>query len=240
MISIICMCQNKRLYNTYLATSLKKQKNCAYEFLIIEQVDKHYHSAIETLQVTIKKAKGNICLFVHQDVAFEDDFALSKIEEYYLQNPTVGLISFAGVKDQKIYGNTKTGLPPTLMTNQPLNQPMEVDGIDESIFAVKTDTLKMYPFSNLVCDSWQLYGIEYVCYLKMNKKACVVLPIESYHASFEDVLSESYFSTLRKIAKKYHHQLRTIDTLHYRWPTQSLFLEMKIYRVKKKKVKSSL
>ena len=108
MISIICMCQNKRLYNTYLATSLKKQKNCAYEFLIIEQVDKHYHSAIETLQVTIKKAKGNICLFVHQDVAFEDDFALSKIEEYYLQNPTVGLISFAGVKYQKQYGNTNT------------------------------------------------------------------------------------------------------------------------------------
>ena len=134
-------------------------------------------------------------------MAFEDDFALSKIEEYYFQNPIVGLISFAGVKDQKIYGNMEWGLPRTLMTNQPLNQPMEVDGIDESVFAVKTETLKMYPLNNVVCDSWQLYGIEYACYLKMNKKVCVVLPIESYHASFEDVLSESYFSTLRKIAK---------------------------------------
>ena len=82
MISLICVSNNYDKLNTILKSSLSRQKDVNYELIIVDSNKYGFNSAAEALNFGGKQAKGDYLFFVHQDISFQDDFELAKLESY--------------------------------------------------------------------------------------------------------------------------------------------------------------
>ena len=100
LISIICVYNNKEILEKYLLESLKTQ-NEEYELILIDNRENKFNSAASALNYGGKKSKGEILIFVHQDVEFYENnlkdikyyFKFEKIFKNYLKKKFCILIS---------------------------------------------------------------------------------------------------------------------------------------------------
>lgn len=234
MISIICICNNRRMYNNYLLPSLAKQRNCNYEIIRIDNEKNEFSSAIAAFNSVIKEAKGEHLMFIHQDVALEDDLFLSKVQTYMDTYNNVGIAGVAGAKEKTIYSNIYHSLPRVLVSDVRLDDVVEVNGLDECLFIISKETILKYPFDELTCNNWHLYAVEYCYQMKKLNKSVVVLPLDAYHASYGDFMNDGYYDSLVNVAKK-HNEFKTIDTTLRSWSTNYLVLKLNIEYLKRKK-----
>lgn len=239
MISIICICNNRRMYNDILAKSLARQHECSYEILRIDNQNNRYNSAIKAFNSVINEAKGDYLMFVHQDIALEDDYFLNKVEDYFKTHPKTGIVGVAGCKDNVVYSNIEQSNPRKRVSETVLKKPKMVNSLDECLFVIPKETLLNHPFDETLCDHWHLYAVEYCYQMKKANKDVVVLPLNAYHVSEGDFMNEGYYETLVKVAHKYQKDYKKIDTTIRSWHTNPVVLKLNIkyLRYKKKKMK---
>ena len=82
MISVICVYNNKEILNDFLIKSIKQQSFIDYELILLDNCGSHYKSAVEALNKGAMQAKGDILLFIHQDVFIIDENGFSKINKF--------------------------------------------------------------------------------------------------------------------------------------------------------------
>lgn len=235
MISIICVCNNRRMYNTYLLPSLNKQRNCSYEIIRIDNSENRYKSAIEAFNAALNEAKGEYIFFVHQDIELTDELFINKVDNYFKNNPNTGIVGVAGTKDGIVYSNIYQSLPKTLVSDHHLEEPVLVNSLDECLFVIPRQILNDYPFDNDTCDHWHLYAVDYCYQMLQVGKDVVVLPLDAYHASYGDFMNDGYYYTLKKVAKKYQSKTKKIDTTIRSWSTNPVLLDLNIRYLKYKK-----
>ena len=79
MLSIICVFNKEEILNKYLLSSLSKQSFQDYEIILIDSVKMNFKSAAKALNYAVNLAKGEVYIFVHQDIKFLSDDVLNKI-----------------------------------------------------------------------------------------------------------------------------------------------------------------
>lgn len=237
MISIICISNNKRVYNDYLAKSLFTQRSCSYEILRVDNQNNQYPNAIRAFNSVIKEAKGEYLMFVHQDIALEDEYFLNKVEAYFKDHPQTGIVGIAGVKDRHIYSNIEHSLPRVRVSEDFLTNEVAVNSLDECLFVIPKQCLQEHPFDEQVCDHWHLYTVEYCYQMKKLNKDVVVLPLKAYHLSQGDFMNEGYYETLLKVANKYHKDFNRIETTIRSWSTHPFILKLNIRYLRYKKAR---
>ncbi|MFQ9923488.1 MAG: glycosyltransferase [Beduini sp.] len=237
MISIICICNNRKVYNEYLAKSLSKQHSCSYEILRIDNQGNRYPNAVSAFNSVIKQAKGEYLMFVHQDIALEDDYFLNKVESYFKDHPQTGIAGIAGVRDRKIYSNIEHSIPRVRVSEDVLSSAVSVNSLDECLFIIPRKYLLEYPFDEQVCDHWHLYTVEYCYRMKKLNKEVVVLPLKAYHLSQGDFMNEGYYETLLKVANKYHKDFDRLETTIRSWSTHPFMLKLNIHYLRYKKAR---
>lgn len=237
MISIICICNNRKVYNRYLAKSLATQRACSYELLRIDNQGNRYKSAINAFNSVVKEAKGDYLMFVHQDIALEDDYFLNKVETYFKQHPQTGIAGIAGVKDRRIYSNIEHSTPRVRVSKENMLKETSVNSLDECLFVIPKQVLIDYPFDENACNHWHLYTVDYCYQMKKLNKDVVVLPLKAYHLSYGDFMNEGYYETLLKVANKYHKDFSHIETTLRSWSTNPIKLKLNILYLRYKKAR---
>lgn len=199
MISVICACNNEKLYNEMLLPSVLKQTIKDYEIVKINAAEKGLKGAAQALGYGAEKAKGDLLLFVHQDVELLSDTFFEELIKY--SNETdFAIAGVAGVvlKGKKIYssvvmgeGRYQAGIKNTIVR--------EVSSVDECLFIIKKDSFEGFKDYG----TWHFYAVEYALRAAASGGKIVILPLETYHLSPGWSFDASYWQTLKAVEKDF-------------------------------------
>lgn len=213
MFSIICVYNNEKVLNTYLLSSLKNQ-DINYELILIDNSTNKFKSAADALNYGGKKAKGELLIFLHQDICLYEN-NLKDIEKFCNTIPNLGVAGVSGVsenKNGKNISNILMDIPPVYASPYHIDRVINTQTLDECLFIIPKKVFSKYKFDNNTCFGWHLYCAEYCLNLKNNDYNICILPITLYHASPGASMSIEYHKTLFKILKKYRNDYEVIYT----------------------------
>lgn len=219
MLSIICVYNNRDILEKSLLNSLKVQIN-DYELILIDNTSKKFASAAKALNFGASKSKNEYLLFIHQDFKFDSITWLKDIEEEVKNLDKFGVAGVAGKFDKKLISNIKEGYPPKNSGEIQINEPIEVQTVDECVVLTSKELFSNIQFDDKLCDNWHLYAVDYCLRAKNIGFKVYVIPMEGYHVSTGDSFSaESYYPTLKKLIKKYKKDYNRIYTTTGSWST---------------------
>lgn len=209
MISVICACNNQEILNKMLIPSLKKQSITNWELIVINTKEEGLTSASAALNSGADRSSGDILLFAHQDIEFLQTDILERIEKYSSDYEFgVGGVAGRALSEPYVYSSVIHG-----KEREPagikITEPRSTDSLDECIFFMKKESFKRF---DDLGDTWHFYAVEYSQRCKLNGEKVMLFPLEIYHLSPGWSLNNSYWKTLKLVAKKYKGKLKYIIT----------------------------
>lgn len=202
--------------------------------LYIDNFAHKYKSAAEAYNRTITEhweQLGEIVLFAHQDIAFDEDLFMKRIVEMMKENDN-RIIGVAGMNPSgSTISNLRYRNDGAYITRQRVNNPTRVASLDECLFAVSKKLLSKLKFDEINCFHWHLYAVD-MCYEAVRSfgTEIIVIPESIYHKEDDHGLTtDKYFlRTMWKLTRKYRNDFSTIDTPCYHVSTSTLPALMKL------------
>lgn len=233
MLSIICASNNKKILDECLKKSLDRQTYRDFELIVVDTKKSKYTGASDALMSGAKNAKGDFFIFIHHDVVFNTEHELENVVKQIENTKDFGVLGIAGASYEKniLIGNITNGDNKIHISDKIIDEPTEVQTLDEVMFIIKRDNLEKYPL-NLDNKTWHLYAVEYSLYMKEKNKKVMVIPCNIYHVSAGASLNNKYYKRLRKTCKEYKKRYRTINTTVGYWYTNRVVLELEIIKHK--------
>jgi len=181
-----------------------------------------YKSCAEAYNLELKKKDeilGDILIFCHQDIAFENkDFILRIINELN-DNPNQ-ILGFAGMPaNGRTISNLRYLVSKQYITRTQLMVKTEVCSLDECCFAMTKELYKKIRFDEHTCTHWHLYAVDF-CYdarRKLGVKS-YVLPENIYHKydGTKGLYTDGKFLyTIWRMTRKYYKDYTMIYTPCY-------------------------
>lgn len=99
-ISLITVYNNINLLQQ-MVESASMQENVTIDYVLIDNRTNQFASAAAALNYGAKKAKGEVLVFLHQDIEFLEKSALSDIYRFGVTNPNT-IFGAAGVKSKLV------------------------------------------------------------------------------------------------------------------------------------------
>ena len=201
--SIICVYNNKDILEKYLIKSLDKQTE-EYELILLDNRKNKFKSAASALNFGAKKAQGDYLVFAHQDICFSDENWIKNTIIQLKDLDNVGIVGVAGkTVDSLVRGNIKQGLEPVDVTPFKISKAKKASTLDECLFIIPKDIYNKYSLNEDTCTDWHLYAVDYVYNIKNHGLDAYIIPTTLEHRSKGASMSETYYTTLPKLQKKY-------------------------------------
>ncbi len=183
------------------------------ELVLLDNREKRFVSASSALNYGAEQAKGEVVVFMHQDVYLWDDKLL---EKYYnvLREKTQTILGVAGVaqKDRLIYFDfceSKDGVYHERTTHGEL---MQAITLDECLIAMQKPLWAKLKFDEITCDNWHFYGAD-ICYNNLlSGGENIILSADMCHESKGNAYNKSFRRSLKLMIKKYKKSLKRIET----------------------------
>lgn len=219
MITVVCCFNDVAKYNTILKPSLEKQLDVQFEIVTIDNTEGDYCSAADAFNHAMKNVKYEYVVFLHQDFAFSDKYALKMIYVELSKLDYRCVIGAAGAVKDKKAGFTKkiigrdrniiSNLKPRFLdTSTGLRK---VETVDECCFALSKRLWEEHHFDNTICFSWDLYAVEMCLYARVQGGNCYVVPIRGIHLSYGK-MGKDFFRSLQLLSTAYCEKIDYIIT----------------------------
>ena len=203
MMSIICVYNNENILEEYLIKSLNIQTE-KYELILIDNRENKFKSAASALNFGAKKAHGEYLVFAHQDIYFSDENWIKNTTKQLKNLNNTGIVGVAGKTiDSLVRSNIKQGLNPVDVSPFKITKAEKASTLDECLFIIPKTVFDKYNLNEDICDDWHLYAVEYVYNIKNQGLEAYIIPTTLEHRSKGASMSETYYTTLPKLQKKY-------------------------------------
>ncbi len=232
-----------------LLASLANQ-TASFNLVLIDSTKYFFSSAAEAYNEVLnnsskytKEKIGDILIFSHQDIYFENNKFLELIEKEFISKPT-DILGFAGITNNgKVISNLKYMDKNAFITKSQLFSIREVESIDECLFACSKGLWEKIKFDTITCFDWHLYAVEF-CYAARTKfkSKSYVLPYEAYHKANSEIglqTDNNFLLTIWKLANK-HKNYNIIFTPCYIVNTNKVILILKLFKTFIKNIKSKI
>ena len=235
-LTYVCCFNNKTILEEMLMHSFANiDKAWNRNILLIDNTKGRYSSCAEAYnKELLNKSIGDILVFIHQDIAFENREFEKRIVQELTDNPNQ-ILGFAGMTEQGVVvSNLRYLSTKKYITKRQIVEKTECIAVDECCFAMTADLYKQLKFDEQVCFHWHLYATE-ICYnahKQFGTRICVI-PEEIYHKkNGSDGLHTDmyYLRTLWRLADKYRADLEEIRTPCYIVSTHPIKFFLKIFR----------
>ena len=239
-VTFICCYNNKEQLSRMLHTSIQNLDHsiCTINSIFVDTKKESIKSAAagyNHILTNYSQDLGDILIFAHQDIAFDNNKFLSRIINELSSNP-LQILGFAGVtQDIKILSNLKYKKDQTFITRTQITRKEEVISLDECCFALTRELcLKCY-FDEKVCFHWHLYAVD-LCYT-LNIRYGIhsyVLPEIIYHKDDKSTglfTDKYYFRTMWRLIKKYRKDINYIYTTCFVCNTNPFYALLKILKI---------
>ena len=214
-ISLITVYNNRQLVEE-MKKSAELQSGVEIDYVLLDNQSRRYKSAAEALNDGASKAKGDVFVFLHQDIEFLASNVLEYIYDYANEHKTV-LFGAAGVKQREKIGADSTLLSamyagPDKHKYDLLSQPTAAFTLDECLIACHSSCMAKIAFDEKTCDGWHLYGADLCLQAQAFAEMTVqVVPLDCWHKS-NGCADKSYFECQSRLAKKYRGYYKTVNT----------------------------
>ena len=236
MISVICVYNNKKIFDGYLAKSLQKQ-NAQFELIGIDNSTGDFSSAAGALNWGARQAQAEsrYFMFAHQDVMLASDDWLQKMVSMIESLPNFAVGGVAGRKEHHVNGISNIMHGPSLAAAAVrIEKPEEVMTVDECLAVIPRPIFEKHQFDESVCDGWHAYMVEYCLRIKQAGLGVYVLPCELYHGS-PGTLNAAYFKAINKVLRKHKGAYNKIYTICGCWDARTpIFFQWLSFIMKRK------
>lgn len=234
MISLITVYNHQALLDEMIA-SAKIQINVDVDFVMIDNRKGSFKSAASALNYGMSKAKGEVLVFLHQDIEFLSESVLSRIYDFAIEHKSV-LFGAAGVKSKEedkggsILTSMYTG--PDKVKNTTLSKPTGCFTLDECLIACHKNCVSRLTFDEKVCDGWHLYGADLCLQAQLIADLSVmVVPMDDVWHKSNGNADKSYMQTQCFLAKKYKDHFKVINTTNgFQYTNPLKRIALNIYR----------
>lgn len=159
-ISIICVFNDPAVRARCLDRSVRDLgAGKAIEYLPIDNTHGQYASAGGALNAGARLAAGGLLVFAHQDVFLHSRDALERAARVAAADPSIGVLGAIGVdREGRLRGRVRDRV---LLLGEPAAGPVDVDCVDELLFAVPRELHRREPLSERPELAWHAYAVEY-------------------------------------------------------------------------------
>lgn len=226
MISFICAVNNDELAKKMLINSLSKQTSDQYELVLIHAQEYGFTSASQTLNYGASIAKGDIFIFIHQDIEFQSSHCVEDLLEL-CNKYEFAIAGVAGVSllRRKVYSSVEMDFDHRIAGIQN-TKVRTIDTLDECLLIIKRSAFQGFADYG---DTWHFYGVDYSLRSALNDESVLLFPIQIYHLSPGWSLDHSYWKTLKLLKKRYKKLFKVIPTTMGIW-TFDLYGKFKILK----------
>ncbi len=159
-VSIVCVYNDPAVRRECLDRSVRAYGRHApgVEYLPVDNVDGRYRSAGAALNHGASLAGNDVVVFVHQDVFLHSLAAVIRVAGQ-MQASGLGVLGAVGVRrDGRITGRIRDR---AVLLGVPVQQPVDVDSVDELLFMVPRPLVLRHPLTESPDMAWHAYGVEY-------------------------------------------------------------------------------
>ena len=233
MLSFICACNNREIFEENLGFSLERQKNRDFELILVDTVAHPYASAAEALNDGASKASGAYLVFLHQDVYFDDPDFIDRMLGFFAQSDfriagvagsTAGRYNWrAATCTNIVHGANRRHVGKRL----PEDRVSHAETLDECLFVIPREVFARRQLANFA-PTWHLYAVEYCLWANTQaSNGVAVLPLELWHRSAAASFNANYYDAARILIRNYRQHTRMIHTTMGAWPTNPLMFHIK-------------
>ena len=220
-VTFICCYNNSDELNSMLLSSLNILDKDICNIILINSFDEGYKSAAEAYNKTIEQREheiGDILIFCHQDIAFDNVTFLQNIISELTENPNQ-IIGFAGIDTHgSVLSNLQYQENKQFITRNQIKAKEKVVTIDECCFATSKTVYQKLKFDEYVCNHWHLYAVELCCNARRNGIPSYVMPDIIFNKKNNNggMYTDKYFlKSLWRLVKKYKKDFNCIYTPCY-------------------------
>lgn len=224
----------------YTNSSMKEQtleylnnQDCRddFEIIAIDNRENKFTSASKALNYGASIAKGEILVFMHQDVFCEKNTHISELLGYFDNIQELALIGVAGIDktSKTVCSNITETTKHIVRYPIVIDKLFEVETIDECLMAIRKKDFDEIKFDEVVCDKWDFYGVDlsYQVSLRGGKVYCA--PLSVCHISTGNI-TINFYKVLRKMGKKYKGVLSEINSTCIQTENDSLRFNYYVFR----------
>lgn len=234
----ICCCNDTEQLETMLFPSFNRIKEGRnIELIVIKTKEKGYASAASAFNTELnlhKSSVGDIIVFLHQDIAFDNDDFHKYIVDYLSKHPN----TIIGVAGSFEYGDKRGSNLRYYKTKEfietPIDEELNATAVDECCFAMTKEVFFRQMFDEKSCFHWHLYASDF-CYqarLKYNTRV-IVSPIGIYHKMDGTQglgIDKYYLRTLWRLILKYHKNVPELHVTCYETSTNLFIAAAKLLK----------
>lgn len=228
-ISLITVYNNINLLQQ-MVESASMQENVTIDYVLIDNRTNQFASAAAALNYGAKKAKGEVLVFLHQDIEFLEKSALSDIYRFGVTNQNT-IFGAAGVKSKLVdtgefFSSMYAG--EDKVQYKCCTAPANCYTLDECLIACHKDVMKRIKFDEETCNGWHLYGADFCLQAGLIPEYSVmVIPMDYVWHKSNGNADKYYIKTQDLLAKKYRGKYKIINTTNgfqYTNPVKRLFV----------------
>ncbi|MFA6173196.1 MAG: glycosyltransferase [Kiritimatiellales bacterium] len=216
--SIICAFNNQEKLDRFLLESLRGQ-SVPFEILTIDNRNGEFASAPRILNETARKAKYDLLMFVHQDVALGSSSWLADVQKILRRLKSLGAAGVAGRSSKDMFASVSHGNPPKPAESCQFKHPVPVQTLDGCLMIVPKVVFLEQGFDEATCNGWYLYIANYCLDLARRGRKVYVLPHEVYHESMGPSDPAVYETAKTDLLKKHRDHVKRIYTTVGVWKT---------------------
>ena len=227
--TLICVYNNDQQLNDMLLKSLESIRGGQTKTLLVDNTGHRYASCAQAFNSELRahwQELDDVLVFLHQDIAFDDDLWMRRIETELATDP-LQVLGFAGMpKAGRTVSNLKYRQTGAYITATQVSGKTEVESLDECCFAMSKELYRQVGFDEKTCDHWHLYAVDF-CYEARRRLGAksYVLPETVYHKEngSTGLSSDRHFlQGIWRMTRKYRHFTPTIYTPCYIVSTRPL------------------
>lgn len=211
-VSIVIVFNNIDKLNTALQYINEQSIINDCEIISLDNRNNNYSSMTLAYNEALQKAKGNVVIFMHQDINLLDKSILCIWRDFIKENPK-SIVGAAGISkvDHKTHSDIFEG-ENMIKRAKPLNGPFEeAITLDECMFGSTKKHLEQMKFDTEYCQGWNLYGVE-ICYRNiLDNNSNYIISSNLQHLSLGNI-NKSFEKDLYNLIKKYKGKLSKIET----------------------------
>ena len=223
MISII-ICSRKANIPKELKENIASTIGCEYELCVIDNSRNEYN-IFSAYNEGIRRAKGDILCFMHEDVLFHSENFGKILEQIYLQKD-IGAVGIVGAQYMTkvssaawwesspasgciIQGQTDSNgiYKAHLESDGKVEKLTDVVVLDGSFITIRANLFKKIKWDDDTFDSFHMYDMD-ICMQIIHEgyRVCITPDILIQHKSL-GTLNSSYYESLRTLKEKWQKQL---------------------------------
>ncbi len=218
MISVMCIYNDTEQLERYLLRGLKRQ-DIDFELITIDNTRGQHQAAVPALNSAGCSSRGDLLMFIHQDVEMLSPSWLRDAERHIACLPDFGAAGVAGrTAHGKMTASVWHGEPAKRVSKRkPRKTPLKTQTLDGCVAITPASVFRQVRFDEGTCSGWHLFIADYCLTLGMKGLGVYVLPGDVYHRSTGPADPRVYAPTVAAIIKKHGRHYPVIHTTAGTW-----------------------